>query len=94
MTLTVAADVGLVTNRSRGSLGAGDRRDGGPMPSDHEESALSSAPKPERLEDTLQEKAARKEKDKKHYQRLQMVMLRTQGLTQPAIAVVVERAGL
>jgi hypothetical protein len=40
------------------------------------------------------EKAARKEKDKKHYQRLQMVMLRTQGLTQPAIAAVVERAGL
>jgi hypothetical protein len=40
------------------------------------------------------EKAARKEKDKKLYQRLQMVMLRTQGLTQPAIAAVVERAGL
>ena len=30
--------------------------------------------------------ALRKEKDKKHYQRLQMVMLRAQGLTQPAIA--------
>ena len=34
------------------------------------------------------EKAARKVKDKKHYQRF------TQGLTQPAIAAVVERAGL
>jgi hypothetical protein len=35
-----------------------------------------------------------KRKIKKHYQRLQMVTLRTQGLTQPAIAAVVERAGL
>jgi len=32
------------------------------------------------------ENALRKIKDKKHYQRLQMVFLRTKGMTQPAIA--------